>query len=187
MDGMQGTGFQRGEGGVLSRKDQRRRNERIVAAAKRGLGPSALSDLFDLTPQRIGQILAKAESAVAPLSAADAEREIRSALEALDQVLEDFAAEYERSEHGGYRIGAIRGRVEVIMLRLELQARAGIIPRHLAQPAQAAETAALMAEFANVLKRHHATDAMLQEVHEIAVRASGRGRGRRAELEAAAA
>ena len=92
------------------------------------------------------------------------------------------------AEDGGYRLGAIRGRVEAIMLRLELQARAGIIPRHLAQPAQAAETAALMAEFANVLKRHNATDAMLREVHEIAVRANGRGRPRAAiEAEAVAA
>jgi hypothetical protein len=179
--------FHAGEQRGSSRKEKRLRDRRIVAAHRRGLGPSAIAELFDLTPQRIGQILARADETIEPLSAADAEREIRGALAALDQVLEDFATEYDRTQHGGYRLGAIRGRIDVIMLRLELQARAGLIPKHLAQPAQAAETAALMAEFANVLKRHNASDAMLREVHEIAVRASGRRPGPQRVLEGVAA
>lgn len=188
---MESTDFHRGEGRPRTRKYRQQRDERIRRAAARGLGPSAIAELLGdgLTPQRVGQIIAKAEDRLEPLSAADAEREIRGALRALDQVIEDFGLEYERSEHGGYRIGAIRGRVDVIMLRLELQARAGLLPRHLAQPAQAAETAALMAEFANLLKRHNASDAMLREMHELVVRASGRGRASHApvaELEAAA-
>jgi hypothetical protein len=183
---MSAIDFRRGEDArPTTKRDRRQRDEQLKAWAARGLGNSALAQMFQLTPQRVGQILAKAQESASQLSPVDAERELRGMLEALDQVLEDFALEYERTEHGGYRIAAIRGRVEVLMLRLELQARAGLIPRSLAQPAQQAEVAALLAEFVRMLERHHASEAMLHEALEITERVHG---GRRlAPAQAAAA
>jgi hypothetical protein len=165
---------QGGEGArPATKRDLRQRNDEIKAWAARGLKNSALGQMFQLTPQQIGRILAKAHESARPLSAVDAERELQTMLEALDQVIEDFALEYRRTEHGGYRIAAIRGRVEVLMLRLELQARAGLIPRSLAQPAQQAEVAALLTEFVKMLERHHASEAMLRDALEITERVHG--------------
>lgn len=167
---------------MSARRRRRLRDERILAAYRRGLGPSAIAQFFDLTPQMIGKIIDRAElEEVEPLSAADAQRFIRQALDGLDQVIEDYAAEYQGAgKHGGYRLGAIRGRLDAIMLRLELQARSGLVPRHLAAPAQATETVQLLTEFAGLLKRHGASDELLRDLQALTSRASGSRRGPRA-------
>jgi hypothetical protein len=157
-----------------------------VTEARRGASNSTLAQMFDMTPQRVGQILAKAHEAVEPMSAEEADREIRRALSGLDQVLDDAAEEYRASNHAGYRVGLLKLRVGVLMQRLELQSRANIVPRHLGAPAQAMETVALLDEFAELLKRENASDALVTGLHKIAMKARG-GRPRLSAVKGSAA
>jgi hypothetical protein len=151
------------------------RNALIVASLNRGMGTGLVARRHDLTPRMVQKIRARAEAVEAlTVTGEEQQRNVVRDLAAVRQLVEDYAEVFEETDHTGWRLGALRGRMEAIALLMNVQAAAGQIPRNLAAPNVHAEVMALLGEVVETLRRHHVAEEVVRELLTIAERRDGR-------------
>jgi hypothetical protein len=144
---------------ALTLRDRARRADEIVAERARGAEWAEIAARHSISARQ-AQRIHSAGSARTPVLDTDPIALACAVLADYDDALEDLRQLASETSHDGTKLGAIRGRVEVITLRTQLQMALGLLPPDLGDLALVVDGRRTAEAVLGVLERFNASDEM---------------------------
>lgn len=109
--------------------DVARRNQEILAASARGIGPAAIARTYQLDEDHVAKIIREHKDSRPPLDFdTDPAEIVRGELDALDAAIEELALAAVNADNSNAKVGAIGKRLDALRQKRDLLQSVGLLP-----------------------------------------------------------
>jgi hypothetical protein len=152
---------------AMTARERADRNFAVFEARVRGIAWARIATEHGISERQAQRLYAEQRENRPSLASRDPVEAVEELLDGYDAALEDLALLGRDTSHDGTRLGAIRGRLDVIRAKYELLAAVGVLPADLGRLSVEIDVRRTMDTMIEVLERHGVDEAVFDELLDV--------------------